>query len=120
MGQGGLALANSLASLFNALCMFVFLRRRLHPWMSSGGLTGSLGKALGAAAATGIAAYAVAAVLERILPGGGSALLIRVGASVAAGGAVYFLMLTVLREKEWTGFISAVKAGFGKKFNTKI
>jgi hypothetical protein len=43
-----------------------------------------------------------------------------VGAAVAAGGAVYFLALFVLREKEWTTFVSAVKARFGKKFNTKV
>jgi putative peptidoglycan lipid II flippase len=110
MGQGGLALANSLASLFNAFFMFVFLRRRLDPWMRDG--LNSLGKALAAAAATGAAAYGVAAILEPGLSGGGSVLLVRVGISVGAGGLVYFLALFVLREKEWTEFLSAVKSKF--------
>jgi putative peptidoglycan lipid II flippase len=110
MGQGGLALANSLASLFNAFFMFVFLRRRLNPWMR--GVLDSLGKALAAAAVTGAAAYGVAAVLEPGLSGGGSVLLVRVGISVGVGGLVYFLALFVLREKEWTGFLSAVKSKF--------
>jgi putative peptidoglycan lipid II flippase len=66
MGQGGLALANSLASLFNALLMFVFLRRKLNPWLN-GGVLGSLGKALAAAAATGAAAYGVSAAMGKML-----------------------------------------------------
>jgi putative peptidoglycan lipid II flippase len=113
MGQGGLALANSLASLFNAFCMFMFLRRKLNPWMKTGVL-GSLGKALGASAVTGVLAYAVSAVLEKILPGGGAALLLRVGVSVAAGGAAYFLALFVFREEEWTGFIGRQKNRYKK------
>ncbi|MDR1206130.1 MAG: murein biosynthesis integral membrane protein MurJ [Peptococcaceae bacterium] len=119
MGQGGLALANSLASLFNALCMFVFLRRKLRLWTKVG-ILGSLGKALGAAAATGAAAYAVSAFLEAMLPGGGIALVLRVGASVAAGGAVYFLALFVLREEEWTGFIGRLFAGRQKNQYKKL
>jgi putative peptidoglycan lipid II flippase len=104
MKQGGLALANTLASLCNALLMYVFLRRKAAAW-GEGYVWESLIKALIAAAATGAGAYGVYAALSGFLPGGGRFLLVRSGLSIAAGGILYFLALLILREREWTDFV---------------
>ena len=112
--QGGLALANSMASFCYALGMYVVLLRRL-PGASARGLGLTLGKSLlgaGVTAAIALPAYRWSAAF---LSGYGiMGLLLAVGGAVFAGIAAYLIVLFLLKENELLFFLRQLKGG-GKK-----
>ncbi len=101
MGHNGLALANTIASVFNAAAMFVCLRQHL-PELFVKELFSSVGKSLSASLLT---AY-TAALSYRFLMGsglcaaGGKGLFLGVTVGIIAGIIVYAAAILLLREKE--------------------
>ncbi|MCL1804557.1 MAG: murein biosynthesis integral membrane protein MurJ [Clostridiales bacterium] len=100
MGQGGLALANSLASLCYALGMYVILLRRL-PGADRRVLPVTLAKALAGSAATAGAAILVYGPTARALSGAGSVgQLAAVGGAICAGIFSFVVVIFLLKENE--------------------
>jgi len=102
MTQGGLALANSLASLYYALGMYAALLRRL-PGAGPGkhSLTATLAKALAASAAAALAAAAAWRLCDPLFaPLGGKGLLAAIGLSIIAGISSYIVVIFLLKENE--------------------
>jgi putative peptidoglycan lipid II flippase len=94
MGYAGLALGTSIAAIFNAAVLLVLLHRNLHG-LNAGRIVSSLVRIVLASAAMGIAAVAMGAWLETLLPG--NAIVIqafRVALTIAVA-------LTVLAASAW-------------------
>lgn len=112
LGPGGLSLANSLASIFNAAAMYGILHRRLPGHAGKGLLLTSL-KALAASLATAAAALAVYRPLSRILDlslsSGGFKLAAGVAAAIAAGVLAYIIVIFLLKENELLTFARQLK-----------
>jgi putative peptidoglycan lipid II flippase len=107
MNQGGLALANSLASMFNAIGMYVFLSYHLKDRQSSD-LLKTIVKTLLASLATGAAAYLVYNLSATFLNGiqQSLALLFNMCISIGVGVMLYFLVLWLLKENTLWEFVS--------------
>jgi len=108
--QGGLALANSTASLFNALGMYALLSRHIQQRQGKD-LLATLSKTLLASVGTGLAAWGVYGVSAGWLSGFGNSLqaIGRTGLAILAGVAVYALGLLVLRENVLGEFAGQLK-----------
>ena len=119
LGPGGLSLANSLASLFNAGCMYVLLRRRLpgHEGKSLGTTTlKALTASLATAAAAVFAYRELAAALGLSLDAGGLKLALGVAGAIAAGVAAYVIVIFLLKENELLMFARQLTGrGRGRK-----
>ena len=112
LGTGGLALAYSIAGIVSLSLLLVMARRRIGAFGGKA-LALSFAKTLAISIAMGVAAYAASALTGRMLAGvtGQLALAIRVGASIAVGGLVYFGLSIVLKMEE----INVVKRMFRRK-----
>jgi putative peptidoglycan lipid II flippase len=109
MAQGGLALANSLASLYYAAGMYILWQRRLAAG-SDHSLLRSLAKVLAASVVTAAAAGAVYPVAAATLAARGSlGLLLAVGAAIAAGVLSFLVVIFLLKENELFLFISQLR-----------
>jgi len=100
MGHSGLALANTLASIFSYVTMYWFLSRHL-PDLYLGSLLRTTGKAIGAAILCALAAgitYSQLSILSQIQ--GTKGLLVVVAAGIFAGIVVFGLALLLFREEE--------------------
>ena len=108
LGCGGLSLANSLASLYNAAAMYILLHRRL-PGHPGRGLLATTLKALAASLATGGAALAVyrwlTPVLGLGLSAGGLPLMLGVAGAIFAGVLAYGIVIFLLKENELLFFV---------------
>jgi len=109
MQQGGLALANSLASLFNALGMYVMLSYHLQDRRVLD-LLKSLAKILVASVATGISALAVCDLLQDYLVGINQSLALLSGVlvSIGVGVLVYVAALWIMKEEEHWNFVRQI------------
>ena len=104
MGQGGLALANSLASLFYAIGLYLALLRRL-PKADRREIPATLAKVLAGSAATAgaaIPAYRLAAAA--LSPRGSLGLLIALGGAICAGIFSFIVVIFLLKENEFFRF----------------
>ena len=101
-GGGGLALANSLAALLGCLAMYYYLKLRALPELASATMLPSLLKIGAASLVMGLVVGAVSALFA------GSTLL-RVGAGVLVGVAVYAVMIPLLRIPETEFFIEKLR-----------
>jgi len=111
LGHSGLALANTLASVFVFVTMYWLLARHL-PSLYLASLLRSSGKALVAAILCALAAGFGFAFLSGALPlAGTKGLLVAVMGGVVVGVAVYGLMVLLLREEETLEFLRVL----GKK-----
>ncbi|MCL1848512.1 MAG: murein biosynthesis integral membrane protein MurJ [Clostridiales bacterium] len=99
-GHEGLALANSLASLYYAGGMYIALLRRL-PRASSRSMLTTLAKVLAGSAVTAASAMAAYRLSEPILTGRGTlGLLVAVGAAICAGILSFIVVIFLLKEKD--------------------
>lgn len=93
LAQGGLALANSVATILETGILFLILRARLKD-IDSGRIFGSLARiTIGAGAMGGVIVLVVSAFNER------SAVLIAI-LGTGIGAVVYFIAMTLLRSEE--------------------
>jgi putative peptidoglycan lipid II flippase len=112
--QGGLSLANSVASLYYALGLYIVLRRRL-PGADWRGSALTLAKSLAGAVATAASALAIYGLLgSRLAAAGSLGLLLSVGAAIGGGIAVYFFVIFLLKENELFDFARELLARRGK------
>jgi putative peptidoglycan lipid II flippase len=111
LGHCGLALANTLAAIFNALAMYVFLKKHL-PCLYLRDLARSVVKSLVGSLLTGITALALYRYLSSSLfPGAAlKILLVNVLLSIVAGVFVYLFSLFLFQEEEVWVFWQKVKA----------
>ncbi|MGI6144485.1 MAG: murein biosynthesis integral membrane protein MurJ [Peptococcia bacterium] len=118
LAHSGLALANSLAAVFNALAMYVLLKRHL-PRLYIWDLGRSVVKSLSGSLLTAVTAGFLYNLLSTTLfPGVGlEVLLIKVVLSVAAGVLVYALSLLLLREEETFIFLHKVGEGIKQRMS---
>lgn len=110
MDQGGLALANSLASLFYTLGMYVLLSRHIGDRQGKDLLV-TLLKTAAASFGTGLSAWAVYGLSGPWFDGFGKSLQAagRTGLAIMAGVTVYALGIVLLREKILWEFIGPLK-----------
>lgn len=110
MDQGGLALANSLASLFYTLGMYVLLSRHIGDRQGKD-LLATLLKTAAASFGTGLSAWAVYGLSGPWFDGFGKSFQAagRTGLAIMAGVTVYALGIVLLREKILWEFIGTLK-----------
>jgi len=115
LGHSGLALANTLAAVFNALAMYLLLRKHLS-CLYVRDLARSVLKALGGSLLTAVTALALYSYLSSsvFLGAGMKVLLLKVVLSVVMGVVVYALALFFWREEEMLAFWHEVKVKAGK------
>lgn len=115
MQHGGLALANSIGVLTATGLLYYYLQRRL-PQLDSRSLLRSLGKIGLASLVMGgaVSGLLLMPPVSRLMVGGR---LMGTGLLIAGGGAVYFLMLLVLRVEELTWLFGLVRQRLPGKRN---
>jgi putative peptidoglycan lipid II flippase len=115
LGHCGLALANTLAAIFNAVAMYVFLKKHL-PCLYLRNLCRSVVKSLGGSFLTAITALVLYSYLSNsIFPGEDiKILLLNVLLSIVVGVTVYVFSLFLFREEEAWAFWQKVKAKAGE------
>jgi len=97
---GGLALATSIAGIFNFLALFYMLTRRIGRFCENG-ITAFLTKVLAASLVMGTALYFISRAFSASLPVKGLAYnSLYLAGSVITGIFIYFIMLLALRVKE--------------------
>jgi putative peptidoglycan lipid II flippase len=115
MGYAGLALGTSLAALFNAIALFVLLRRDI------GGLNGrrliaSALRIVAASAAMGVAAYAVDAWLTTVVPSMSLTWqIVRLGTTIASALVVLAAAAWALRIDEFNDSMRMVLSRFRRR-----
>ncbi|MDD2433047.1 MAG: murein biosynthesis integral membrane protein MurJ [Clostridia bacterium] len=111
LGHCGLALANTLAAIFNALALYVFLKKHL-PCLYLRDLMRSVVKSLGGSLLTAMTALALYRYLSSSLfPGADLKILLgNVLLSIVAGVLVYFFSLFLFHEEEAWAFWQKAKA----------
>jgi putative peptidoglycan lipid II flippase len=101
LGFRGLALGTSIAALFNAITLFVMLRRQLGG-LNDGRLAASFVRIVVASAAMGLAAVAIDRTLESQMPGSAVPLqLARVGLTIGSALIVLAAASWLLRIREF-------------------
>ncbi len=114
MKQGGLALANSLASLYYAVGMYILLQRRLSG-AGYGNILATLSKVLAGSAVTAAAAIIVYRLAGSLLLAKGSmGLLLTVAMAIAAGVLSFIVVIFLLKENELFLFIGQLRKNKGK------
>ena len=110
MGHSGLALANTVATVFAAVFMYILLRRRL-PRLYFGDLFSSAVKALLASILTGFSALAAYRYLvgSLLTAPDGMTLLGGVAVAILAGMLVYGIALLILREGEAISLLKTIR-----------
>jgi putative peptidoglycan lipid II flippase len=109
MAQGGLALANSLASLYYAAGMYVLWQRRLAAG-GYGSLLATLAKTTAASVVTALAAAAVYRLAgSPLLALGRLGLLLAVGMAITAGVLSFLVVIFLLKENELFLFIGQLR-----------
>lgn len=114
MGHSGLALANTIATVFGAVFMYILLKKRL-PRLYFADLLGSAAKSLLASILTGALAFAAYRYITMALPAArdSKTLLAAVAAAILAGIVGYGAGLLLLRENELLSLVRALKARLG-------
>lgn len=111
MNHSGLALANTLASIFTAIFMYISLKRHL-PRLYAKKLLTSGGKSIIASVLTGLSASVTFIFLEdkflTVYAKDTKILLFKVAVSIFVGVIVYGLSVLILREEETIGFVHRV------------
>jgi putative peptidoglycan lipid II flippase len=108
MGQGGLAFANSIASLFYAISMYAFLSSRFHRAQSRG-MIASLLKVLAGSCVTAAIATFVHRIVAGFVPQTGNAgQFIAVVTAVCAGILGYIVVIFLLNENEFFLFLRQI------------
>jgi putative peptidoglycan lipid II flippase len=118
LGQGhiGLALTNSAVSIVNFAILFFFMRRKLDG-IEGRGLLSTFAKVTLASAAMGAVCLFLSDRIENYLGMDGLfARLINVGASIAVGVAVFYLVASLLKVGELTQLTGAIERKFGARF----
>lgn len=116
LSHAGLALANSLAAVFNALVMYVLLKKHV-PCLFLAELGRSVGKYLAGSLLTGVVAWSLYRYLadtvfvEQSL----TILLLNVMVSVSVGVLVYGLCLLISREEETGTFLEKISQKIMKR-----
>ena len=114
-GYAGLALGTSIAALFNALLLLVFLNRHLGG-LEGGRVLGSMVKIAIASALMGIAAAGSELYLSSVLPGGSLALqAIRLAAAIGVALVVLAAAAHLLRIPEFRRGMALVTRRFGRR-----
>jgi len=118
LAHSGLALANTIAAIFNALGMYLLLKKHL-PHLYIGDLGRSVIKSLSGSLLTALTAVGLYRLLEStVLAGeGAEILLVKVIVSVGVGVLVYGLSLLLLREEETLAFLDKVKKGLQQRMS---
>jgi putative peptidoglycan lipid II flippase len=112
LGFKGLALGTSIAALFNATVLLLFLRRRLHG-LNGGRLFFSFVRILTASAAMGAAAVGASVFLTARLPGGSVPLqIVRLGAAIGAALLTLSAAAWLLRIQEFKAGVAIVTRRF--------
>lgn len=111
MGHSGLALANTLAAVFNTLVMYFLLGRHL-PDLYIKDISASSGKSVLASIISAVGAAVVYGLLAgSLLVGGGTRILVfQVFFSILAGIVIYALAIVLLREKEVTNLLQRLRS----------
>ncbi|MDO7789037.1 murein biosynthesis integral membrane protein MurJ [Desulforamulus aquiferis] len=98
--HGGLALANSLASLLNTVMLSWYLNKRI-PGMWDAGIFKFFGQVAAASAAMAAGAWGVSYYASGLLAGLGTlGLALQVGAGIAAGVAIFLVAVFTLKMEE--------------------
>ncbi len=113
LGHGGLALANSLASLANAYLLYRGLGKRL-PSLRQTGFARSLVRIIGASLVMGVAAGGAMFLLEQVGVGSTVWLAVRVAGAVGVGCAVYVAAASLLRVEALTNFWQVLRKKLAK------
>jgi putative peptidoglycan lipid II flippase len=114
-GYAGLALGTSIAALFNAVLLLVFLNRHLGG-LEGGRVLGSMVKVAIASALMGIAAAASELYLSAALPGGSLALqAIRLAAAIGVALLVLAAAAHLLRIPEFRRGMALLTRRFGRR-----
>jgi putative peptidoglycan lipid II flippase len=112
MGYRGLALGTSIAALFNAVLLMVFLRRRLDG-IEGGRVAASLGRIVIASVVMGAAALGVERAAATWMPGTGLLVqIIRLSTTIAAAVGVLAAAAYALRIREFHDGIALVTRRF--------
>jgi putative peptidoglycan lipid II flippase len=112
MGYRGLALGTSIAALFNATLLMVFLRRRLDG-IEGGRVFASLARILIASAVMGVAALGIERAATAWMPGTGLLVqIIRLSATIATATGVLAAAAYALRIREFEEGIALVTRRF--------
>jgi putative peptidoglycan lipid II flippase len=114
LGYRGLALGTSLAALFNALALLVFLRRQL-AGLDERRVLGSLAKIVAASSAMGVTASIVEGVLSTAVPGA-SVLTqsLRLAVTIGASLGVLAVAAYALRIREFHDAVGLVRRRVGR------
>src|SRR5262245_38313322 len=118
LGKGhiGLALSNSAVSIVNFVILFFFMRRKLDG-IEGRGLLSTFAKVTLASAAMAAVCLFLSDRIENYLGMDGLfARLINVGASIAVGVAVFYLVARLLKVRELTQLTGAIERKFGARF----
>jgi len=108
MGHSGLALANTLASIFSSVAMYLLLARHL-PNLYLASLLSTTGKAVVAAVLCAVSAGLSYSFLQGLIGFGGTkGLLLEVMAGIIAGAAVYGITVLILKERETLGLLRSL------------
>ncbi|RYD07075.1 hypothetical protein N752_00400 [Desulforamulus aquiferis] len=100
LAHGGLALANSLASLLNTVMLSWYLNKRI-PGMWDAGIFKFFGQVAAASAAMAAGAWGVSYYASGLLAGLGTlGLALQVGAGIAAGVAIFLVAVFILKMEE--------------------
>ena len=109
MGHSGLALSISIVAIINFLVLFFFMRRKLGH-LDEGEFSATFGKVLIASLIMGVLSWLTSHVIEnRFGTERFSLLLIEVGASIAVGLIVYYLLVRLLRVSELDQITGALR-----------
>jgi putative peptidoglycan lipid II flippase len=115
-GHVGLALSNSAVSIVNFAILFFFMRRKLDG-IEGRGILSTFAKVTLASAAMGAVCLFLSGRIENYLGMDGLfARLINVGASIAVGVAVFYLVARLLKVGELTQLTGAIGRKFGARF----
>ena len=108
MGYSGLALGTSIAAIFNAVTLLVFLRRHLHG-LNERRIFGSLVRIALASAAMGAAAAGTDIWLDSALPGTSLSLqIVRLGLSIGVALCVLAAAAWLLRIREFNDAMAVI------------
>jgi putative peptidoglycan lipid II flippase len=115
MGHSGLALSISIVAIINFLVLFFFMRRKLGH-LDGNELSATFVKVLAASLVMAALSWLTSNAIEnRLGTGKFSLLLIEVGASIAVGMIVFYLIARLLRVRELDQMTGALRRKLGNR-----
>ncbi|MCI0661895.1 MAG: murein biosynthesis integral membrane protein MurJ [Acidobacteria bacterium] len=115
MGHSGLALSISIVAIINFLVLFFSMRRKLGH-LDGAELAATFGKVLTASLVMGALSWLTSNQIEnRLGTGQFSLLLLEVGASIAVGLIVFYLLARLLRVSELDQITGALRRKLGRR-----